>query len=123
MECVNRPIKNCCAGGKCRDSMCPSTHDCCWQDPQNGTSATLGICVKKGSCDFKRGIPKKDCRDPKNKVKLREDSSESIYNDSKEGYHSCNLFTLKHIVIYIILFLFVILCFSGPANKKLKKNL
>jgi len=124
MECVNRPIKNCCSGGKCSNSMCPSTHDCCWQDPENGSSATLGICVKKGNCDFKRGIPKKGCKDPKNKLKVEEDSVESIQADSKEGYDDCGCFWNKRkVIIVLLLLILLVFVIFGLGNKKLKKNL
>lgn len=89
MECVSRPVKNCCPDGKCSNDMCPSTHDCCWQVTGNGSPATLGICVKKGNCDSKRGIPKKGCKDSENKFKYTEKIAiENI--KSKEGYNSIN---------------------------------
>jgi hypothetical protein len=104
--------------------MCPSTHDCCWQDPENGSSATLGICVKKGNCDFKRGIPKKGCKDPKNKLKVEEDSVESIQADSKEGYDDCGCFWNKRkVIIVLLLLILLVFVIFGLGNKKLKKNL
>lgn len=130
MECIARPDINCCPGGNCDDSHCPSTHSCCWQDTGNGTSATLGLCVlkhdksekKNFNCDRKRGIPRRGCKDPKNRQQTT-DSYENFQISQRENYgdKDCNCsdwnraFIMTMVIVCLMLFL-VLVFFSRKSG-------
>jgi hypothetical protein len=98
MDCIHKPEINCCLGGKCSDDKCPQSHSCCWQTPDNN-KPTLGLCVLKDreggnkNCDFKRGIPVKNCK----------------LTESKENYLGSETNDDHKILIYLIAILIILL--------------
>jgi predicted nucleic acid-binding Zn ribbon protein len=72
MDCIDNNICNC-----KRDCKCDYGYECCIQDAKN---PTLGICVKTGCCDKKRGLPSKDCLESK-KCKNVENYNEPTKKD------------------------------------------
>lgn len=126
MECVNNPSNNCCPGGKCDDKNCPSSHHCCWQDPGNGSPATLGLCVKrdnnggKKNCDYKRGIPQKSCKDPTNKY-IAQNYYENFFVNSKEGYDSddCDNWKKGFYILASVILIFVLFIGANMLKKSL----
>jgi hypothetical protein len=123
MECVTKPNINCCPNGNCSDSHCPTSHGCCWQDPGSGKKATLGLCVKKDSnggdknCDYSRGIPRRNCKDPQNKF-VQSNSYENYAIVSQEGYSKsdddcdCSNWNNAFMVFFIIIALLMFLALS-----------
>lgn len=114
MECVYKPEINCCdINGKCYDSKCPDTHTCCWQSP-NDDKPTLGLCVLKDidggkkNCDFKRGIPKKDCNMSSFQTLKTKFQNIKAF-DFKEGYNTgCEIYGHVYLFLLFIFTLFLI---------------
>ena len=68
----NKDPHNCRKKNNCHD-----TEECCFErDTPSGHKGNHGLCVAKGSCDFRTGIPTNDAKIPCNSQNYREG-----YND------------------------------------------
>ena len=111
LTCIDIDKKNCCPDGKCDDKNCPDTHTCCWQD-SGSSQPKLGLCVKKGFCDSKKGLPKSNCRG---------DTVENFtYERNRLGKCSnCNCYNWRTIcdIVIIIIIVILILITVGYVKK------
>lgn len=58
MQCIQPDICNCVSA-----CTCGRGYECCSQTIPQGKKPTFGMCVKQGSCDTDKGLPKTGCRD------------------------------------------------------------
>lgn len=104
LDCISDASKNCCQSGKCMDSACPDTHECCTQKTR---SPRLGLCVKKGQCNRDTGLPKNSCRENRENNLETVEKYTPLFVYSKEGYDGSE-FNIKNAFLYFLIVAVVI---------------
>lgn len=99
--CYSENICNC-----KRDCSCDDEFECCTEKPPKG-DAKLGICVKTGTCDKKRGIcqSRSNFKDSKMEGEYYSTERAEYYSngDTKNTYIYCGI-----IVVLVIIFALII---------------
>lgn len=96
-------------GSNCRKNYtCSNNYECCSEPVPTGFPQ-FGMCVKRGYCDKKRGIPIKGSLKVENKSNV-----EQFDIQTREGYDnddscSCQNWTNAFMVLFIIIFLLLLL--------------
>jgi hypothetical protein len=118
MECIQAEVCNC-----LKSCSCQNGYECC---TENSSKPTLGICVEKGCCDGKRGLPSKKCRNSGNcqnkKTQLySSDQKNEIIN--KENYEDDNTektYNKSFIILVILIIIFgsIFLFLNFRKNQK-----
>lgn len=102
MECIQTEVCNC-----LKSCSCQNGYECC---TENSSKPTLGICVEKGCCDGKRGLPSKKCRNSGNcqnkKTQLYSSDQKNEIINKEKTYNKSFIILIILIIIFGSLFLF-----------------
>ena len=100
-DCFQSTIVNCASG-----HTCDSGYECCSQKIPSGEPPKLGLCVKSGTCDTKRGI----CKSNRKNIP---GTKEHFYVNSMEGFNcKCENGYLMPVLISISVMIFVLIVYA-----------